>query len=71
MNLDVRLRRLGERVKAARTMAGQTQAEVAASAGIHRVHLAKIEAGGENVTVGTLYGLADHFHVPISHFMAD
>lgn len=71
MNLDVRLRHLGEKVKAARTMAGQTQADAAAAAGIHRVHLAKIEAGGENVTVRTLYRLADHFHMPPSHFVVD
>lgn len=69
--VDERLAALGQRVRAARVASGQTQAEVAAAVGIHRTHLVQIEAGRENITIGTLYGLADHFKVRATTFLAD
>lgn len=69
--MDGRLAELGQRVRAARTQAGQTQAEVAAAVGIHRTHVLHIEAGRENITITTLYGLADHFGLPVSDLLAE
>lgn len=70
-HMNGRLLQLGERVKAARVSARETQAEVALAVGIHRTHLVHIEAGRENITIGTLYGLADHFGVPASQLLPD
>lgn len=66
-----RLGELGRRVREERTGRGQTQAEVAKAVGVHRTHLSAIESGGENITVGTLYRIADHFGVPASQFLPD
>ncbi|HEY9313789.1 helix-turn-helix transcriptional regulator [Williamsia sp.] len=70
-HVNERLVELGKRVRAARVAAGETQAEVASAVGIHRTHVVHIEAGRENITVGTLYGLADHFGVAASQFLPD
>lgn len=70
-HMDGRLLQLGERVKAARVAARETQAEVALAVGMHRTHLVQIEAGRENITIGTLYGLADHFGVSASQLLPD
>ncbi|PYE13572.1 helix-turn-helix protein [Williamsia limnetica] len=70
-HMDERLVQLGERVKAARVAARETQAEVASAIGIHRTHLVQIEAGRENITIGTLYGLADHFGVSAAQLLPD
>jgi transcriptional regulator with XRE-family HTH domain len=69
--VDERLVELGKRVKAARSAAGLTQAQVATTVGIHRTHVVNIEAGRENITVGTLYGLADHLSVRASDLLPD
>ena len=45
--------------------------EVATAVGIHRIHVLHIEAGRENITITTLYRLADHFGVPVSDLLAE
>ncbi|MCK0515634.1 helix-turn-helix domain-containing protein [Williamsia sp. DF01-3] len=69
--MNERLVELGKRVKAARGAVGLTQAQLAAAVGIHRTHVVRIEAGRENITVGTLYGLADHLGVRASGLIPD
>ncbi|WP_102145618.1 helix-turn-helix transcriptional regulator [Mycobacterium hubeiense] len=69
--VDTRLHELGVRIRAARINRGDTQADVAEAVGIHRTHLSAIEAGRENITVGTLYRLADHFGVPATLLLPD
>ena len=71
VNTVERLQELGKRVRDARTSCGQTQAEVAKAVGVHRTHLSAIEAGRENITIGTLYRIADHFGVAASHLLPD
>ncbi|MCZ4538046.1 helix-turn-helix transcriptional regulator [Gordonia terrae] len=66
-----RLRELGSRVRDARTSRGQTQAEVAKAVGVHRTHLSAIESGRENITIGTLYRIADHFDISASQLLPD
>jgi transcriptional regulator with XRE-family HTH domain len=68
---DARLLELGIRVRAARERLGQTQAAAAESVGVHRTHLSAIEAGRENITVGTLYRIADHFGVSATSLLPD
>ena len=55
----------------ARTSRGQTQAEVAKAVGVHRTHLSAIESGRENITIGTLYRIADHFDISASQLLPD
>lgn len=64
-----RLRALGNRVREARTARGETQAVFADAVGVHRTHLSAIEAGRENITVGTLYRIADHAGLAATDFL--
>ena len=56
------LARVGERLRALRRAAGQTQAQTARSVGISRQYLSEAEAGA-NVTLSVIYRLAEHFGV--------
>ena len=56
------LARVGERLRALRRAAGQTQAQAARSVGISRQYLSEAEAGA-NVTLSVIYRLAEHFGV--------
>lgn len=67
---DERIRTIGARVRAARVASGQTQAHLAGKVGVHRTRLSAIEAGRANMTVATLYRLADNLGVPITDLLA-
>lgn len=66
-----RLGRLGERLRAARVAKGETQQQTAAAVGIHRTHLSRIEGGGENITMRTLWAFADHLGVSTDSLVGD
>jgi transcriptional regulator with XRE-family HTH domain len=66
---DARLQELGRRLRSIRTAAGQSQTQVATTIGVHRTHLLSIEAGRENITIGTLYRLADYFDVRVGELL--
>ncbi|WP_204079786.1 helix-turn-helix domain-containing protein [Mycobacterium riyadhense] len=55
--------RLGQRLRELRNSAGETQAAAAAAVGLTRPYLSAIEAGRRNITLETLYALAEHFDV--------
>lgn len=57
------------RVKQIRKRRGLTQRELAARVGIHRVNLAKIEAGRWNLTLATLERLAKALRVKASRLL--
>lgn len=63
---DLLLFRLADRLRACRTAAGLTQEEAAAKAGMVARHLQKVEAGEVNVTVQTLFKLAQAYGVKVS-----
>jgi transcriptional regulator with XRE-family HTH domain len=69
--VDSRLRELGRRLRTAREACNETQAATAGAAGVHRTHLTNIERGRENITVSTLYRIADHLGVPASSLLPD
>ncbi len=54
---------LGQRLRELRKSAGETQAAAAAAVGLARPYLSAIEAGRKNITLETLYALAEHFGV--------
>lgn len=60
--------RLGARLLALRTKRNLTQAQVAEQAGIHPVHVSRIESGDANVTITTLVALAVTYGVPLRDF---
>ncbi|WP_299577551.1 helix-turn-helix transcriptional regulator [uncultured Williamsia sp.] len=66
-----RLRRLGEKLRQARLARGETQQQTAAAVGIHRTHLSRIEGGGENITLRTLWAFADHLGVTTDSLVGD
>lgn len=47
-------REIGAKIKAARTARKMTQTELAVAVGLDQPHIARIEAGEYNFTVGTL-----------------
>ena len=51
--------RIGQRVKALRTMAGLTQQELADRAGLQRTHIGRIEDGAFGSQVETIQQLAE------------
>lgn len=63
MLIDGELRRLGQRLRELRSSAGETQATAAAAVGLARPYLSAVEAGRKNITLETLYALAEHFDV--------
>ena len=52
-------KRIGQRVKALRTMAGLTQQELADRAGLQRTHIGRIEDGIYGVQTETLQQVAE------------
>jgi transcriptional regulator with XRE-family HTH domain len=65
-DLGPTLARLGNRVRDLRTTKGYTQEQLAVRAQLDPKHVQAIEAGGSNVTVSTLLGLADGLGCEIS-----
>ena len=51
--------RIGQRVKALRTMAGLTQQELAGRAGLQRTHIGRIEDGAFGSQVETIQQVAE------------
>lgn len=72
MEIDSRrLAELGARLRTLREGRAETQLDVAQAVGVHRTYLGRLEAGKKNITVGVLYGLADHFGVAAATLLPD
>jgi transcriptional regulator with XRE-family HTH domain len=54
---------MGQRLRELRNCAGETQAATAEAVGLARPYLSAVEAGRKNITLETLYALAEHFNV--------
>lgn len=63
MLIEGELRRLGERLRELRSSVRETQADAAAAVGLARPYLSAVEAGRKNITLETLYALAEHYGV--------
>lgn len=61
--LQARLHALGQRVREARTRLGVSQEELAHRAGLHRTYVGSVERGERNISVGSLFTLADVLEV--------
>ncbi|TAK25722.1 MAG: XRE family transcriptional regulator [Myxococcaceae bacterium] len=61
-------RRLGARLLAMRLERELTREQAAEVIGIHAVHVARIETGSANVTIGTLVAVALAYKVPLAAF---
>lgn len=66
-----RLAEVGARLRSLREERGQTQANVAQAVGVHRTYLGRLESGQKNITLGVLYGLADHFGVAAASLLPE
>ncbi len=57
--LNARLRHLGEAIRHARHQAGLSQEQLADRAGVHRTYVGSVERGERNISLGSVYALAD------------
>ncbi|MGV9798793.1 helix-turn-helix domain-containing protein [Mycobacterium sp. NPDC003449] len=71
MDLDARLTAVGARIRAARQDREVTQTALAKAIGMQRPDLSTIESGRQNVTLSTLYRIADHLGVPAGSLLPD
>lgn len=71
MDLDARLTTVGARIRAARQDREVTQTALAKAIGMQRPDLSKIESGRQNITLSTLYRIADHLGVPASSLLPE
>lgn len=58
-HLQARLQALGQRIRDERTRLGLSQEDLAHRAGLHRTYVGSVERGERNISVGSLYTLAD------------
>ncbi|WP_100475789.1 helix-turn-helix domain-containing protein [Mycobacteroides abscessus] len=70
-SVNVRLSEIGARIRAARENAGQTQAAAATAMGMRRPDLSVIENGQQNITMTTLYRIADHYNITANSLIPD
>lgn len=70
-DLETRLAGLGARIRSAREAQGYTQTGLAKVIGMQRPDLSAIESGRQNITVSTLYRIADHLGVPASSLLPE
>ncbi|WP_370978995.1 helix-turn-helix domain-containing protein [Agaribacterium sp. ZY112] len=63
--MDSRLRALGANIRKIREDSGVSQELLANSSGIERSHMGKIERGTMNLTVNTLFKIADTLGVSV------
>jgi ribosome-binding protein aMBF1 (putative translation factor) len=68
--LQKRLRALGERLRRERHSAGFSQEGLAEAAGLHRTYVGSVERGERNITVGSLYALADVLGIDASELLS-
>lgn len=66
--LNERLHRLGEAVRSARTGAELSQEQLAELAGVHRTYVGAVERGERNISVGSMYALADALGISPTNF---
>lgn len=68
MNSTQTLPNLGARIKALRTMKGMTQHELAFQCNFEKASMSRIEAGRTNITIRTLYKIAQALETDLHVF---
>lgn len=66
-----RLLILGRAVRAARVDAGLSQEALADRAGLHRTYVGGVERGERNISMASLFRIADALGVPPQELVAD
>ncbi len=67
---DVRIS-FGERVRELRHLKAISQEELATLAGVHRTYIGMVERGEKNVTISTMFRLADALNVAPAELIKD
>lgn len=60
---------VGERIREARLAAGLSQGELAATIGLDRTAIVRIEGGQRDIKALELFGIADALQLPVAHFV--
>lgn len=63
--------RIGERLREARTVAGQTQQQLAEKIGVDRSAIVRVEAGERKLDAIEIYQIARVLGLPLSYFLAE
>ncbi|MCA5893288.1 helix-turn-helix transcriptional regulator [Isoptericola sp. NEAU-Y5] len=69
--LQARLHHLGQRVRTERGRLGLSQEDLAHRAGLHRTYVGSVERGERNISIGSLYALADELDISASALLTD
>jgi transcriptional regulator with XRE-family HTH domain len=69
-HLRLRLTRMGRAVRDARVAAGLSQERLADVSGLHRTYVGSVERGERNVSVGSLFVIADALGCDAANFLA-
>lgn len=67
--MDERLKQVGKNIRLSRKALGWSQEELAAYAGVDRSHMGYIERGQQNMTLTTLYQIADTLKLDIAELL--
>jgi transcriptional regulator with XRE-family HTH domain len=63
--------RVGQNIRLARVLAGESQEQLAAALGLTFQQIQKYERGTNRVSAGRLYALSQHFGRPLAWFFGD
>lgn len=66
MNFDPLLKKIGARIKEIREKQGMTQQDLADACNFEKANMSRIESGGSNFTVKTLYKISQALNTTIS-----
>jgi methanogenic corrinoid protein MtbC1/DNA-binding XRE family transcriptional regulator len=69
-DLENYLKELGQRIRELRTRNEQTQAELAASAGLNRAYIVSVERGKQNITMGVVIKIANALGVSTDQLLS-
>ena len=68
-HLEMYLKEIGQRIRGLRTRLGQTQAQLAGSAGLNRAYIVSVERGKQNISMGVVIKIANALGVPTEQLL--
>ena len=69
-DLEQYLKDIGQRIRELRVKRGQTQAQLAGSAGLNRAYIVSVERGKQNISMAVVIKIANALAVPTEQLLA-